>query len=100
MGDYVLGTRVVDERPGREAREADLDERAEIAALTSEIKELVPGSAAAPTSPAAAPAPWFASVKQEVVGKDVIGSPIRPDTPATSPEDTKAADAESTGKTR
>lgn len=95
LGDYSLGTRVVDERPGREDRVRDLEERAEIEALQAEIKELAPQApapapAAAGTSPGPSVAvqPWYASVRQEVVGRDVIGTARRPDLGAAGVEST------------
>ena len=82
VGDYAFGTRVVDERPGRAGRELDLAERAEIAELEAEVKEL---TVEPPTTPGSDPAivtagsrkkpeqAWYTSVREEVIGKDILG---------------------------
>ena len=81
LGDYVFGTRVVDERPGRKERELDLQEQSEMEFLRAEIRELTPRiSAQAPISLDSSKPPsqsWYASVRQEVVGADVIGAAIK-----------------------
>lgn len=43
VGDYALGTRVVDERPGREARAADMHVVEEVRALRADIERAMPG---------------------------------------------------------
>lgn len=60
----------------------DFEERSEIEALRAEIKELTPNASipvratadAASSGPSAVMQPWYASVRQEVVGSDVIGT--------------------------
>lgn len=51
VGDYVLGTRVVDERPDREGRLRDLEVTAEVRLLREEVEELVPGYLKASKNP-------------------------------------------------
>jgi hypothetical protein len=74
LGDYMLGTRVVDERPGRAARVQDREELEEIQFLQAEIRDLAPQpqtakAASALTSESAGSAPqpkWFERVRKEV----------------------------------
>lgn len=71
LGDYVLGTRVVDERPGRAARVQDQIELAEMQDLQAEIEELTPVVSKSAkhedgVTNVSSSKPWFESVRQEV----------------------------------
>jgi uncharacterized RDD family membrane protein YckC len=83
LGDYILGTRVVDERAGRADRLKDQDELAEMAVLEAELRELSPAvgnstsassasGSAASSSGTPQQSRWLDSVRREVLPSSVL----------------------------
>ena len=65
LGDYALGTRVVDERPGREGRMRDLADAAEVRALRAEVEALAPGTLALRRARGEAGA-WYTDLQEDL----------------------------------
>jgi uncharacterized RDD family membrane protein YckC len=62
-GDYLFGTRVVDERPGRALRVLDAAESAEVRALREEVEELAPGLLARREAGGG----WYEAAQQDIL---------------------------------
>lgn len=62
-GDYLFGTRVVNERPGRDVRVQDMWETMEVRRLRAEIEHLAPGMLASRTTSSASAPPATTSVR-------------------------------------
>lgn len=71
VGDYSLGTRVVDERPGRDLRVQDMLEAAEIRALRAEIESLAPGLLAQH------PDNWYDQTQKSIVASHAAAKALK-----------------------
>ena len=71
VGDYVAGTRVVDERPGRAGRVADAAAAEEIRALREEIEALAPGELAKSAHP---DDEWYEVMQRPQTNAEIVAS--------------------------